>query len=138
MVGEATDPQREETMSTMADIIAATINAHGLTTGMQVASGHTCRCGYWNGEEVAGVTRPAGMYGLTWHQAQMVAEELTKAGYGSIREARDQRDRELHRFGYNWSLDQPPRASYPVDDYECCASGSCEVCRPGLHRGGDS
>jgi hypothetical protein len=107
-------------MSTMAEVIAAHQPGN-------MSRERYCTCGAFIGDW-------ATLEDLATHQA----EELTKAGYGSIREARDQRDRELHRFGYNWSLDQPPRASYPVDDYECCASGSCEVCRPGLHRGGDS
>lgn len=34
-----------------------------------------------------------------------------------------------------WGLPQPhPIAPPPSGDYECCASGSCEVCRPHLHR----
>lgn len=67
-------------MSGMAEVLAA----HQPTTGMQVASGVTCRCGYWNGEERAGIDRPAGLQGLIWHQSQM----LTAAGFGPVREAK--------------------------------------------------
>lgn len=52
--------------------IARILSAHQPTTGMQVSSGVTCRCGYWNGNERAGVDRPAGCSGLTWHQAQEI------------------------------------------------------------------
>lgn len=59
-----------------AEEIARIIAAHQPTTGMAVASGVTCRCGYWNGAERAGIDRPAGLQGLMWHQAQ----ELVAAG----------------------------------------------------------
>jgi len=45
-----------------------------------VAMGETCRCGYWNGEEVGGVNRPVGMSGLMWHRAQEMADALAAAG----------------------------------------------------------
>jgi hypothetical protein len=60
----------------IAEIIATTIRDHSLTTGMQVASGSTCRCGYWNGNERAGKDRPVGCGGLTWHQAQQAATNV--------------------------------------------------------------
>lgn len=60
----------------LAVIIATAIKDHQMTTGMQVASGVTCRCGYWNGNERAGVDRPVGCGGLTWHQAQEAATAI--------------------------------------------------------------
>lgn len=47
---------------------------HRLVTGMQVASGHTCTCGYWNGVEEPGINRPAGYYGLEWHLTQLIED----------------------------------------------------------------
>ncbi|GAA1337271.1 hypothetical protein [Arthrobacter roseus] len=67
-----------------AEVIAKALSAHKLTTGMQVASGETCQCGYWNREERPGVDRPPGVVGLNWHRAQVVAE-LVEA-YGAERE----------------------------------------------------
>ena len=67
-----------------AEQIAEVIRAHQPTTGMSVASGVTCRCGYWNGEERAGINRPAGYQGLQWHQAQ----ELSAAGFGLVADAK--------------------------------------------------
>jgi hypothetical protein len=60
--------------------MAAVIAAHQPTTGMQVASGVTCHCGYWNGSERAGIDRPVGLQGLIWHQSQMLAA----AGFGKV------------------------------------------------------
>ena len=57
----------------VAERIGAILREHQPTSGMQVASGVTCRCGYWTGEERPGVTRPVGYSGLMWHQAQMIA-----------------------------------------------------------------
>ena len=57
----------------VAERIGAILREHQPTSGMQVASGVTCRCGYWTGEERPGVTRPVGYSGLAWHQAQMIA-----------------------------------------------------------------
>jgi hypothetical protein len=54
------------------ELVAREIRAHQRTTGMQVSSGITCRCGYWTGDETPGVTRPVGLSGLEWHQAQML------------------------------------------------------------------
>ncbi|WPM94396.1 hypothetical protein VG1_CDS0072 [Arthrobacter phage Cupello] len=62
----------------MAEGIAHVIRAHGPTSGMSVASGVTCRCGYWTGGETPGVTRPAGFAGLAWHQGQE-AEAMVNA-----------------------------------------------------------
>ena len=56
--------------------IAKVLQQHQMTTGMQVAMGVTCRCGYWNGVEVAGQTRPIGLSSLAWHQAQEIAQAL--------------------------------------------------------------
>ena len=57
----------------VAERIGAILREHQPTSGMQVASGVTCRCGYWTSEERPGVTRPVGYSGLVWHQAQMIA-----------------------------------------------------------------
>lgn len=63
----------------LAEIIAISIRDHRTTTGMQVASGETCRCGYWNGNERAGTDRPVGCGGLIWHQAQEAAAAVRTA-----------------------------------------------------------
>lgn len=76
-----------------AEAIADVIRAHQPSTGMSVASGVTCRCGYWNGDERGGVNRPVGFQGLMWHQAQ----ELTAAGYGLVADAK----REAWAEGYS-------------------------------------
>ena len=55
------------------EAVARVLAEHQPTTGMSVASGVTCRCGYWNGNEVGGKTRPVGYQGLQWHQAEMIA-----------------------------------------------------------------
>lgn len=57
--------------------IAKVIQEHKPTRGMKVSMGETCQCGYWNGNEVAGKTRPVGLQGLDWH----VAQEIFKALY---------------------------------------------------------
>jgi len=64
--------------STLADAegIARVLREHQPTTGMSVTMGVTCRCGYWNGEEVGGTNRPVGYQGLQWHQATAVAAYL--------------------------------------------------------------
>ena len=66
-----------------AERIGAILREHQPTSGMQVASGVTCRCGYWTGEERPGVTRPVGYSGLVWHQAQMIAT-LPAIGSGTV------------------------------------------------------
>ena len=57
-----------------AEDFAALLVEHQPTSGMSVASGVTCNCGYWNGEERGGINRPIGLHGLMWHQAQILAE----------------------------------------------------------------
>src|SRR5438067_13560127 len=52
-----------------AEQIAEELQAHYPRTGMVVASGVTCECGYWNGVESPGRDRPAGAQGrdgLNW------------------------------------------------------------------------
>lgn len=61
------------------DGLARVLAEHQPTTGMSVASGVTCRCGYWNGNEVGGKTRPVGYQGLQWHQAEQIAALLPPA-----------------------------------------------------------
>ena len=59
-----------------AEALAKALQGHHPTTVMAVASGVTCQCGYWNGNERPGVDRPAGAQGrdgLDWHRAQVVA-----------------------------------------------------------------
>jgi hypothetical protein len=53
---------------------------HYPTRGMKVASGETCECGYWTGQETAGKTRPVGHRGdvLNWHRAEVVRGLLTR------------------------------------------------------------
>ena len=62
--------------TTTAEAIANTLRQHQVTRGMRVASGVTCRCGYWTGNEKAGKTRPVGCSGLTWHQAVEIDRAL--------------------------------------------------------------
>lgn len=57
----------------VTELIAESLREHQPTTGMKVASGETCNCGYWTGNERPGVTRPVGFQGLQWHQAQVIA-----------------------------------------------------------------
>lgn len=62
-----------------AEQIATELQAHYLRTGMVVASGVTCECGYWNGIESPGKDRPVGAQGrdgLNWHRAQIVSALL--------------------------------------------------------------
>ncbi|WPM94321.1 hypothetical protein VB1_CDS0072 [Arthrobacter phage Marchesin] len=61
--------------------MAEVLRSHVPATGMVVASGITCRCGYWTGEERPGINRPVGFSGLAWHQAQA----LEAAGFGMVR-----------------------------------------------------
>ena len=63
-----------------AEVSAKVEREHWPTTGMRVAMGETCRCGYWNGEERGGVNRRVGMSGLMWHRAQLTADALAAAG----------------------------------------------------------
>lgn len=59
--------------------VAEALLIHYPTRGMRVARGVTCNCGYWNGEERPGVTRPPGLQGedgLNWHRAQVIIELL--------------------------------------------------------------
>lgn len=60
-------------MNPLAVTIAEVLRNHEQTTGMQVAMGTTCKCGYWTGNEEPGRTRPVGYQGLTWHQAEVIA-----------------------------------------------------------------
>lgn len=62
----------------LAHLIASTLNQHQRTTGMAVASGQTCQCGYWNGTERPGVDRPIGCAGLVWHQSQEIAARISE------------------------------------------------------------
>ena len=55
------------------EAIAGVLREHMATGGMSVASGVTCRCGYWTGNEEPGKTRPVGYSGLQWHQAEQIA-----------------------------------------------------------------
>lgn len=57
----------------LVEAVGIILREHQPTTGMSVASGVTCRCGYWNGQEVAGVTRPPGYNALMWHHVQLIA-----------------------------------------------------------------
>lgn len=66
-----------------AEQIAKELQAHYPRTGMVVASGVTCECGYWNGTESPGRDRPAGAQGrdgLNWHRAQVVLALLSTSG----------------------------------------------------------
>lgn len=58
------------------EAIAEVLREHMATGGMSVASGVTCRCGYWTGNEEPGKTRPVGYSGLQWHQAEAVAAHI--------------------------------------------------------------
>ena len=58
----------------LVEVLGNALRAHQPTTGMSVASGVTCHCGYWNGNEVGGKTRPVGYQGLQWHQANVLSD----------------------------------------------------------------
>ena len=58
----------------LAEVLGRALREHQPTTGMSVAMGVTCRCGYWNGDEVGGKTRSVGYQGLQWHQANVQAD----------------------------------------------------------------
>jgi hypothetical protein len=46
---------------------------HRESAGMMVSRGSTCQCGYWTGNERAGVTRPVGIIDpLDWHRAELI------------------------------------------------------------------
>lgn len=66
------------TYSPLAAAIGDIIRQHQPTTGMRVASGETCRCGYWTGTERPGKDRPVGHGGLTWHQAQEITAAIDR------------------------------------------------------------
>ena len=85
---------------TMAEAIANTLRQHQVTRGMRVASGVTCRCGYWTGNEKAGKTRPVGFSGLTWHQAVEIDRALAvhdaearQAVLGEVAEWHEEKER---------------------------------------------
>lgn len=59
---------------------------HQLARGMQVASGATCQCGYWNGDERGGHNRPVGYQGLQWHQTSLIMEVVRGARAGVLLE----------------------------------------------------
>ena len=58
----------------LVEALGRALREHQPTTGMSVAMGATCRCGYWNGDEDGGKTRPVGYQGLQWHQANVQAD----------------------------------------------------------------
>jgi hypothetical protein len=62
------------------DQIAATLNLHHQTTGMSVASGVTCACGYWTGSEPEAGKRPLpwGLDRLDLHRAEIVIRMIVK------------------------------------------------------------
>lgn len=62
--------------------IGAILREHQPTSGVQVASGVTCRCGYWTGEERPGVTQ----------QIAASKDEAVEAAVGALN-----RVRELHQ-----------------------------------------
>lgn len=73
--------EREELAARLTpEFIGDVLRQHQLTTGMAVASGHTCQCNYWTGRERPGRTRPVGYQGLQWHQSQAIAAALTHSG----------------------------------------------------------
>lgn len=78
-------------MSGLEARIAEVIAQHQITTGMQVASGATCRCGAWS--ETLPRTRPAGMPWLVWHQSAMLAPVIAEAKAEALREAADEVER---------------------------------------------
>ena len=81
-MGKITDAVLAARPAVDVDGIGDVIRSHQPTTGMSVASGVTCRCGYWNGIEEPGKTRPVGYSGLQWHQAQAVIAYLAGEGRG--------------------------------------------------------
>ena len=60
-----------------AEIVNQILKGHKLTKGRSVAMGATCQCGYWTGNERAGITRPVGVIDpLDWHRAELIAEQV--------------------------------------------------------------
>lgn len=68
-------------MNETAIAINAILLGHKRSSGMVVSMGATCECGYWTGNERAGVDRPAGIVdALNWHRAVLIAELLKGDG----------------------------------------------------------
>lgn len=61
-------------MNEISEFLYRELQRHHQHRGMVVASGVTCACGYWTGEERAGIDRPIGVSGdqLDWHRTQIV------------------------------------------------------------------
>ena len=57
-------------------VVAKILNQHHQSTGMQVASGVTCQCGYWTGDEPESgkCPLPWGIDRLDLHRADVVME----------------------------------------------------------------
>lgn len=70
----------EELLGGFAESVNEILRSHKPTTGMKVASGQTCECGYWTGEERAGVDRPVGVRGdgLDWHRSLLIADLIRR------------------------------------------------------------
>lgn len=51
------------------------LTSHRVASGMKVAMGRECTCGYWSGAEHPGTSRPMGFSGdgLNWHRAKVIA-----------------------------------------------------------------
>jgi hypothetical protein len=62
--------------------LAAELNNHHPTKGMAVASGTTCKCGYWTGDEPEAGKRPLswGRDRLDLHRARVVSKFLESRG----------------------------------------------------------
>lgn len=59
------------------EIILKVIQDHKPARGMKVTSGETCECGYWTGDEVAGVDRPPGVRDeLDWHLTREIVYQI--------------------------------------------------------------
>lgn len=87
------------------ETIAAQLNNHHPTRGMAVASGVTCECGYWTGNEVAGRTRPVGSNGrdqLDWHRANIIAPVVHMLMHEAAAQALDAAQ---HEEGAPWHTD---------------------------------
>lgn len=62
----------------MLEILMDVANKHYATTGMKVASGDTCVCGFWTGSMRCGLDYPVGFNALDYHVMSEQAKELEK------------------------------------------------------------
>ena len=122
--------------------IADALRKHQLTRGMAVTMGSTCDCRYWTGQERPGKTRPVGYQGLTWHQAEVIADVVQdhiaevpdvnemNRGFGNCPHCRAPRVAHCHECLNDIERDAAHAAGWRMDHlsgYGCIAV--CPDCR---------